>query len=122
LAIRLAIEKLDETSELISTLRNIVKQMGEVAREENIAEIADFDLGFHRAICESSKNQYLIEAWMRIRSVIRLCLITDLTYKNYLETEQDHNMIIAAIIERNINAGEQRIRAHIASSSTLLFG
>jgi DNA-binding GntR family transcriptional regulator len=122
LAIRLAIEKLDVNSELIPTLKNIVKEMGEVAREENIAEIADFDLEFHRAICESSKNQYLIEAWMRIRSVIRLCLITDLTYKNYLETEQDHNMIIVAIIERNINAGEERIKAHIASSSTLLFG
>lgn len=122
LAIRLAIEKLDENSELISTLKSIVKQMGEVAREENIAEIADLDLEFHRGICESSKNQYLVEAWMRIRFVIRLCLITDLTYKNYLETEHDHNMIIEAITERNTNAGEERIKAHIGSSSTLLFG
>jgi DNA-binding GntR family transcriptional regulator len=122
LAIRLAIEKLDVNSELIPTLKNIVKEMGEVAREENIAEIADFDLEFHRAICESSKNQYLIEAWMRIRSVIHLCLITDLTFKNYLETERDHNMIIEAIIQRNTDAGEERIKAHIGSSSTLLFG
>jgi DNA-binding GntR family transcriptional regulator len=39
-----------------------------------------------------------------------------------LETEHDHNMIIEAITERNTNAGEERIKAHIGSSSTLLFG
>lgn len=122
LAIRVAIEKLNENSELIPTLKNIVKQMGEVAKEEDIAQIADFDLEFHRAICESSKNHYLIEAWMRIRSLIRLCLITDLAYKNYLKTEHDHNMIIDAIMGKNIGLGEERIKSHIASSSTLLFG
>lgn len=122
LAVKLAIEKLDENPELISFLTKVVKQMGEVAKEEDIAQIADFDLEFHRAICESSKNHYLIEAWMRIRSLIRLCLITDLAYKNYLKTEQDHNMIIDAIMGKNINLGEERIKSHIGSSSTLLFG
>lgn len=121
LAIRLAIEKLDENSELVSSLKNIVKQIGEATKEENIAHIADLDLEFHRAICESSKNQYLIEAWMRIRSLIRLCLITDLYYKNYLKTEQDHNMIIDAIIQKDGKLGEERIKDHIGSSSTLLF-
>ena len=121
LAIRLAIEKLDENPELVSSLKNIAKQIGEASKEENVTLIADLDVEFHRAICESSKNQYLIEAWMRIRSLIRLCLITDLYYKNYLKTEQDHNMIIDAIIQKDGKLGEERIKDHIGSSSTLLF-
>ena len=121
LAIRLAIEKLDENSELISSLKNIAKEIGEASKEERIAHIADLDIEFHRVICESSKNQYLVEAWMRIRSLIRLCLITDLYYKNYWKTEKDHHMIIDAIAEKDVKLGEERIRDHIASSSTLLF-
>jgi DNA-binding GntR family transcriptional regulator len=121
LAIRLAIEKLDENPELVSSLKNIAKQIGEASKEENVTLIADLDVEFHRAICESSKNQYLIEAWMRIRSLIRLCLITDLYYKNYWKTEQDHSMIINAIIQKNGKLGEERIKDHINSSSTLLF-
>lgn len=121
LAVKLAIEKMGENPELISSLKTIVKQMGEFTKEDDIAQLADLDIQFHRTICESSRNQYLIEAWMRIQSLIRLCLITDLNYKNYLETEQDHNMIIDAISGKDINLGEQRIRSHIASSSTLMF-
>ena len=121
LAIRLAIEKLDENPELVSSLKNIAKQIGEASKEENVTLIADLDVEFHRAICESSKNQYLIEAWMRIRSLIRLCLITDLYYKNYWKTEQDHSMIINAIIQKDGKLGEERIKDHINSSSTLLF-
>jgi DNA-binding GntR family transcriptional regulator len=121
LAIRLAIEKLDENPELVSSLKNIAKQIGEASKEENVSLIADLDVEFHRAICESSKNQYLIEAWMRIRSLIRLCLITDLYYKNYWKTEQDHSMIINAIIQKDGKLGEERIKDHINSSSTLLF-
>jgi len=121
LAIRLAIEKLDENHELGSSLKNIAKQIGEASKEESIAQIADLDIEFHRTICESSKNQYLIEAWMRIKSLIRLCLITDLYYKNYWKTEQDHSMIIDAIIQKDGKLGETRIKDHIGSSSTLLF-
>jgi len=121
LAIRLAIEKLNENPELVSSLKNIAKQIGEASKEENVTLIADLDVEFHRAICESSKNQYLIEAWMRIRSLIRLCLITDLYYKNYWKTEQDHSMIINAIIQKDGKLGEERIKDHINSSSTLLF-
>jgi len=120
LAVKLAIEKMGENPELISSLKTIVKQMGEFTKEDDIAQLADLDIQFHRTICESSRNQYLIEAWMRIQSLIRLCLITDLNYRNYLETEQDHNMIIDAISGKDINLGEQRIRSHIASSSTLM--
>ena len=121
LAIRLAIGKLDENPELVSSLKNIAKQIGEASKEENVTLIADLDVEFHRAICESSKNQYLIEAWMRIRSLIRLCLITDLYYKHYWKTEQDHSMIINAIIQKDGKLGEERIKDHINSSSTLLF-
>jgi DNA-binding GntR family transcriptional regulator len=122
LAVRLVIEKLDGNAQLVPSLRNIAKQMGEAAGKENIVQTADFDLVFHQTICESSSNRYLIEAWMRISTLIRLCLITDLVFKNYGQTEQDHNLIIEAIAEKNSNFGEERIKSHIASSSTLLFG
>jgi DNA-binding GntR family transcriptional regulator len=122
LAVRLFIEKLDENAQLVPSLRNIAKQMGEAAGKENIVQTADLDLVFHQTICESSSNRYLIEAWMRISKLIRLCLITDLVFKNYGQTEQDHNLIIEAIAEKNSNLGEERIKSHTASSSTLLFG
>ncbi|TCL70042.1 DNA-binding GntR family transcriptional regulator [Hydrogenispora ethanolica] len=122
LAARLATEWLTEAD--LNQLYLLNFKMGEATLKNDALAFIESDLAFHDLICHRCDHAQLIKMLEGVRVQTRLYMIMskwNLVAHSQLNREMNaHQPILDAFRERNPEAAEQTIRAHIITSGNLL--
>ncbi len=98
---------------VIEELEQIVAALAEAAEREDLAQVVDFEFGFHEAICERSGNRYLAGAFHSISAQIRMGLFIDNSrYANLAQIAEDHEPLIEVIRRRDASAIREVVHKH----------
>jgi DNA-binding GntR family transcriptional regulator len=79
--------------------------------------LLDLDYQFHRLLAKSSKNTWLVIFLDQIfDKMLMLRTQTTKHNPNVLETRVEHHKIYEALVQRNVEAGVEAVREHLAAS------
>lgn len=103
------------TPEQCDELDLLVEQMREAARAGDMPVLADFDMEFHRRICEWSDSTTLLRAWMPLYSQIqRFVVKTHPTiFSNLVEIADLHLPIVEALRQGQPDRAAEAMEQHI---------
>ncbi len=112
LAVKLACKKI--TDEQMYNLKIINEDFSIAVEKQNLQMMANKDVEFHDIIFKIADNDKLTQIINNLREQIYRYRVVYLNDKTYLQTIQDeHNEIIIAIEEKNIDMAITTIRKHI---------
>lgn len=95
----------DLTDVDIQTLENSVEQLRTACERGDLADVARYDMAFHRAILDLTENGDLIAIWLPI--VLRM-MMHYTRHADMMESYQEHERILEAIRSRDV---EQSVTA-----------
>ncbi|TVR20699.1 MAG: GntR family transcriptional regulator [Anaerolineaceae bacterium] len=112
-AIRRAIANM--TPEYEKMLRSLTEDMRRAGEAGDMAGLVEYDMDFHRLICEWSGSPVLVNAWMPLYSQIQRFILQ--THQHYFtdlgELADTHEPILSAISRRDADAAAQIIAEHV---------
>jgi DNA-binding GntR family transcriptional regulator len=121
-AIRTTVERfaIRRTARLITPaqcdeLQQLIGAMHEAVRRNDIMDLVNFDMEFHRRICEWSTNAMLLRVWLPLFFQIQRFIVH--THPHYFtdlaEIAETHQPIVDALRGGQISVVEFRIEEHI---------
>jgi len=112
-AIRRTVERI--TPEQCDQLQELVEAMRAAGQRDNMLELTEHDLQFHRLICQWSGSATLQRAWDPLYGQTQRFVVR--THKKYFASLTDiadtHRPIIAALREQDIDHVTELIQEHI---------
>jgi DNA-binding GntR family transcriptional regulator len=118
-AVRRAAPRVDDPG--ITLLQDLVDQMAEAVRQNQLDRVSEPDVSFHRQIVVLADNRRLLGAWETISGIVGTMLsITDTTYRDMPRSVQGHQRIVAALAQRDADGAEQELRNHLANGEAVL--
>lgn len=112
-AIRRAIQRM--TPEHDRVLQMLIDDMRRAGENGNMETLVEYDMEFHRLICEWSGSAVLVSAWMPLYSQIQRFILQ--THQHYFtdltELADTHHPIIDAVIRRDVDAAADLIQQHV---------
>ncbi len=112
-AIRHAIRRITETQ--CDELQALMDEMHDAGCRNDMAALVEYDMEFHRRICEWSENITLMRAWTPLYSQIQRFVAQ--TYKRYfpdlVEIADTHQPIIDALRKGNADDAARVVQDHI---------
>lgn len=112
LAVKLACERITEEGE--EKLKMALANFKNAIQEQNLQKIVDTDIAFHDVIFEVTQNQRLMQIASNLREQVyryRVQYIKDSKLHPILEEE--HRMIVDAIIEKDVVNAVKVMKKHI---------
>lgn len=107
-ALRKVFSKLTEAD--IDRLDQTVERLRAACQKEDLGEIVQHDMAFHRHILEATGNPDLLAMWLPI--VSRMFLHYS-RHRNMMETHREHTAIVDAIRRRDRKAAIEALTANI---------
>lgn len=103
------------TDEHIGTLERLYTAMLQSADQNDLEHLIEYDLEFHRCICEWSNSRLLLNSWMPLYSSIqRFIFQTHPSYFEDLHSLADtHLPLIESFRERDVQQIVERIQEHV---------
>ncbi|WP_017975374.1 GntR family transcriptional regulator [Actinopolyspora halophila] len=111
----LAVETLceqEERTELVRTLRESLDRLSDTGQD--LAELIEADLAFHRQLCELTGNETLVNSWQHISGLTRATISRsgrELALRN--THWQRHLPIVDAIEAGDVERAREVIRTHM---------
>jgi DNA-binding GntR family transcriptional regulator len=113
-----------EASPLIAALQVLVDAMRAAARTEQLADLAEKDLEFHRLIVDSSGHRILAAVWAGMDGPIRARLYRSLTGPFAREllgyTAESHQPIVDAMASGDSDCAVTSMKQHILETRRLI--
>ena len=110
--IKLACE-MDFPKDRLFKLQTIVKMQEILAEEENLIQLFELDNQFHRIVFEACNKKYVWEILQQVSTHIdRIRVLSLTTYFNRKEIIADHQKIIDAIKDKNLELAERVVKVH----------
>ncbi|MBI5667415.1 MAG: GntR family transcriptional regulator [Chloroflexi bacterium] len=99
----------------IQRLEDLLSAMRHAAAEQDIIQLAEYDMAFHRTICEWSGSRVLLNAWLPLYSQIqRFVVQTHPHYFHDLNNLADtHVPLLDAIKQRDADRAADLLQQHI---------
>ena len=117
MAARLAVRRGASTK----PLHALVARLARAAARGDEAEVVALDLAFHRALCESSGNSYLIGAYKTIEAQVRsFTTLADGYYQDLAALAPEHDAIAVALKGGGEAGADHAVREHIELGTLLL--
>jgi DNA-binding GntR family transcriptional regulator len=114
-AAELALPKL-RSSEL-GYLREVVGELTDAARKQDLQHSIAAHLAFHRAMYEAADHQLLLSLWSSWESQLRLALAADMrSYSDPVQVADVHARLLKIIEDGDIEALNNELAVHIHSS------
>jgi GntR family transcriptional regulator, rspAB operon transcriptional repressor len=112
-AIRRAAHKI--TSEQCNYLEQLIREMEQAGKREDMITLAEYDMQFHRYIIESSDSAGLLRMWITLSSQIQRFIVQSHPrhYSDLVELGTRHQSIVVALRQQDGEAAAQAIQAHI---------
>ncbi|HLV34448.1 MAG TPA: GntR family transcriptional regulator [Spirillospora sp.] len=112
-AIRRTVQRIDGSQ--CAELQALVEAMRAAAQNDDMSALVNYDLEFHRLICEWSGNIALTQAWNPLYSQIQRFVAQ--THKHYfsdlMEIADTHQPIVDVLVAKDIDRAEEIIKQHI---------
>ena len=120
-AVRLAMEQRAYRAQDVEELDNLVRRLGDLEPNGDLAEIIATDLEFHRVICERSGHALVMDVLRSLRSQTRLFILNTMLYHSDLERDElTHRAILDAVRAGDPARAEESMRKHINDAGTWL--
>jgi DNA-binding GntR family transcriptional regulator len=117
MAARLAVRRRSSTK----PLHALVARLARAAARGDEAEVVALDLAFHRALCESSGNSYLVAAYKTIEAQVRsFTTLADGYYHDLAALPPEHDAIAVALEGVDEASADDAVREHIKLGTLLL--
>ncbi|MBI1280439.1 MAG: FCD domain-containing protein [Anaerolineaceae bacterium] len=112
-AIRRAAQKI--TQEQCDYLQELIENMEQAGKREDMITLAEFDMQFHRFIVECGGSAGLLRVWNTLSSQIQRFVVQSHPrhYPDLVELGTRHQSIVAALRQQNGEAAAQAVQAHI---------
>jgi DNA-binding GntR family transcriptional regulator len=105
----------------LERLRRIHDRLETAARDGNINGFFEANQAFHRGVQEIADNRWLLHVIEDLRKVIKLSRHHSLFSEGRLEQSlSEHRDILAALLDRDGDQAERRMRTHIGSGRAAL--
>ncbi|NMG48240.1 FCD domain-containing protein [Azoarcus communis] len=105
----------------LDSLRRIHEDLEHAASKRDIDAFFEANQAFHHALQQLADNRWLLHVIEDLRKVIKLSRHHSLFSEGRLEQSlAEHRNILDALLERNPDAAEQRMREHIRSGRAAL--
>ncbi|HEX2907670.1 MAG TPA: GntR family transcriptional regulator [Phototrophicaceae bacterium] len=103
------------TDEQINELQNLILKMTSAASDADIMRLADFDMEFHRRICEWSGNAWLLRVWLPISGQIQRFIVHShpRRYPDLVHVATRHQPIVDALRSREPETASRVLREHV---------
>lgn len=98
------------TDDNLRDLDHRVKMLWVACEKENLAEVARWDMAFHRAILDMTGNQDLVSLWHPI--VVRMMLHYT-RHEDMMESYREHERILEAIHKGDVEGAVEALLANI---------
>lgn len=120
-AVRLAMERRAYRPQDVDELDNLVRRLGDLEPNGDLAEVIAADLEFHRVICERSGHALMTDVLRSLRSQTRLFILNTILYHSDLERDElTHRAILDAVQAGDPARAEESMRKHINDAGTWL--
>jgi DNA-binding GntR family transcriptional regulator len=117
MAARLAVRRGASTK----PLHALVARLTRAAQRGDEPEVVALDLAFHRALCESSGNSYLVAAYKTIEAQVRsFTTLADGYYQDLAALPPEHDAIAVALDGGDEALADHAVRDHIEQGIVLL--
>ncbi len=117
MAARLAVRRGASTK----PLHALVARLTRAAERGDEPEVVALDLAFHRALCESSGNSYLVAAYKTIEAQVRsFTTLADGYYQDLAALPPEHDAIALALDGGDEALADHAVRDHIEQGIVLL--
>ena len=117
MAARLAVRRGASTK----PLHALVARLTRAAERGDEPEVVALDLAFHRALCESSANSYLVAAYKTIEAQVRsFTTLADGYYQDLAALPPEHDAIALALDGGDEALADHAVRDHIEQGTVLL--
>jgi DNA-binding GntR family transcriptional regulator len=103
------------TLDQCNELQILVDKMADAGAEDDIMTLADYDLQFHRLICEWSASNALLRAWSPLSSQIQRFVVQSHPwhYPDLIEVGRRHQPIVDALRNHDAENAPQILKDHI---------
>ena len=103
------------TDEQADELQELISKMTSAARDADIMTLADFDMEFHRRICEWSGNASLLRVWLPLSGQIQRFIIHShpRRYPDLVHVATRHQPIVDALRSREPETASRVLREHV---------
>ncbi len=112
-AIRRTAQKI--TPEQCKYLEQLIREMEQAGKREDMITLAEYDMQFHRYIVESSDSTGLLRMWITLSSQIQRFIVQSHPhhYDDLVEIGTRHQSIVAALRQQDGEAAVQAVQTHI---------
>ncbi len=112
-AIRRAAQKI--TSDQCDYLENLIREMEQAGRREDMITLAEYDMRFHRYIVESGGSVGLLRVWTPLSSQIQRFVVQSHPhhYSDLVEIGTRHQPIVAALRQHDSQGAARAVQEHI---------
>ncbi len=119
LAIKLALPYF--TSEEIDKLDVMVEKMHQAAENQDMFQLVEWDHAFHNHIVQMSRNDRLLQAWLRMSAQMRLFFtMKDQLFDNLDDVVDTHYPILKALRRGDVDITEKIMNEHIIEAGELV--
>jgi DNA-binding GntR family transcriptional regulator len=96
-------------------LQRLVQSMESAGREADILTLSEYDMEFHRLICEWSGSASLLRGWLSLSNQIRRFVVHSHPryYPNLIEVGTRHQPIVDALHAHDTDTASRTLQAHI---------
>jgi DNA-binding GntR family transcriptional regulator len=112
-AIRRAVAHFD--SQKCDTMNELINQMYRAADHDDLISLVDYDLAFHRCICEWSEHLVLLNIWNPLYAQIQRHLIQTqrLRFPDLHDIAKTHHPIVEAMCQGDPDEAARVVEAHV---------
>jgi DNA-binding GntR family transcriptional regulator len=104
-------------------LHAAIDALRRAGQHENLADVLDADVAFHRTLCESSGSQVLVRAFDSVAGRVRMALsIDDASYETLALVADEHVPIVEAVERRDESEIASVVARHIFDGAKTTFG
>jgi DNA-binding GntR family transcriptional regulator len=103
----------------LSNLRGLLSGMAQALEDDDPARVAEFDIGFHRAIVEASGYTVLRQTWdtldgiLRVRTMQVLEAPAEASRQLLRDVVRSHDPLLDALVKRDRVLAADAARAHV---------
>jgi len=112
-AIRRAAQKI--TTEQCDYLQELIQEMEQAGKREDMITLAEYDMQFHRFIVECGDSAGLMRVWATLSSQIQRFVVQSHPrhYSDLVEIGTRHQPILTALRQHDIEGAAQAVQQHI---------
>jgi DNA-binding GntR family transcriptional regulator len=103
------------TPEQIEELDDLIEMMRQCGRDNDLRKLIDYDMAFHRSLCEWSENKILLNIWLSLYSQIQRFIMQTHRqfFPNLVDLANTHQPIVDALRNKDVDEAVRQVEEHV---------